>query len=97
VYSAFKQARQTVKTSGSLAVPLHLRNAPTQLAKELEHGKNYRYAHEEPGAFAAGERYFPEELGELEYYQPVERGLEIKIKQKLDHLRALNRNEPVKK
>ncbi|MEZ5594663.1 MAG: replication-associated recombination protein A [Gammaproteobacteria bacterium] len=92
VYTAFKQAMHTVKNGGTLPVPEHLRNAPTALAKQMGHGKNYRYAHDEPGAFAAGATYFPNELGELEYYQPVERGLEIKIKQKLDYLRTLNQN-----
>ncbi|MCB1815987.1 MAG: recombination factor protein RarA, partial [Candidatus Competibacteraceae bacterium] len=92
VYTAFKQAIHTVKNGGTLPVPEHLRNAPTALAKQMGHGKNYRYAHDEPGAFAAGATYFPNELGELEYYQPVERGLEIKIKQKLDYLRALNQS-----
>ena len=91
VYSAYKQARHQVQNGGTLPVPNHLRNAPTKLAKELGHGKNYRYAHDEPDAFAAGETYFPDELGEPIYYQPAERGLEIKIKQKLDALRALNR------
>jgi len=93
VYSAFKRAQHTVKSGGTLPVPDHLRNAPTALAKELGHGKNYRYAHDEPDAFAVGATYFPLELGELQFYQPVERGLEIKIKQKLDYLRALNRTE----
>ena len=91
VYSAFKKAQSEVQNGGTLPVPNHLRNAPTRLAKDLGHGKNYRYAHDEANAFAAGETYFPDELGEQVYYQPVERGLEIKIKQKLEYLRALNR------
>ena len=74
------------KNSGSLEVPIHLRNAPTNLMKELGHGANYRYAHDEKDAFAAGENYFPENE-QTRYYQPVERGLEIKIKQKLKFLR----------
>ena len=95
VYSAYKQAMQDAKSSASLDVPLHLRNAPTQLMKELDYAKDYRYAHNEPDAFAVGEHYFPEEMSAKHYYQPVERGLEIKIKQKLDHLRQLNRkNSP---
>lgn len=87
VYSAFNQAMVEVKNSGSAEVPLHLRNAPTQLMKELDYGKAYRYAHDEPEAYAAGESYFPEEVGERQYYKPVARGLEIKIAEKLAHLR----------
>jgi putative ATPase len=78
------------RNSASLDVPEHLRNAPTQFMKELGYGKDYRYAHDEDGGFAAGETYFPESMGEREYYQPVERGLEARIKEKLDHLRELN-------
>ena len=87
VYKAFNQAMAEVKNSGSAEVPLHLRNAPTQLMKELDYGKAYRYAHDEPEAYAAGESYFPEEVGERQYYKPVARGLEIKIAEKLAHLR----------
>jgi putative ATPase len=87
VYSAFNQAMAEVKNSGSAEVPLHLRNAPTQLMKELDYGKAYRYAHDEPEAYAAGESYFPEEVGERQFYKPVARGLEIKIAEKLAHLR----------
>ena len=90
IYSAWKSALSDVKQSGSPEVPIHLRNAPTRLMKELGYGKAYRYAHDEPDAFAAGESYFPEEMGERHYYQPVERGLEIKIAEKLRHLQALN-------
>jgi putative ATPase len=79
-----------VKQTGSLEVPLHLRNAPTTLMKKLDYGKAYRYAHNEPDAYAAGENYFPEELGKTQYYYPVERGLEIKIKEKLARLRELD-------
>jgi putative ATPase len=99
VYSAFQQAMAGAKNSASFDVPEHLRNAPTKFMKELGYGKDYRYAHDEAGAFAAGETYFPEAMGEREYYQPVERGLELKIKEKLDQLRQLNkgaRNKPVK-
>ncbi len=71
------------RTSGSLEVPMHLRNAPTKLMKELGHGAEYRYAHDEKNAYAAGENYFPEPLIGKRYYFPVERGLEIKIKEKL--------------
>ena len=87
VYKAFNQAMAEVKNSGSAEVPLHLRNAPTQLMKELDYGKAYRYAHDEPEAYAAGESYFPEEVGERQYYKPVARGLEIKIAEKLAQLR----------
>ncbi len=91
VYTAFAAAKQDARDSGSLAVPLHLRNAPTRLMKDLGYGKQYRYAHDEPNAYAAGERYFPEELGERVYYHPVQRGLEIKIAEKLAQLRALDK------
>jgi putative ATPase len=87
---AYKAAMSDARNSSSLDVPEHLRNAPTQFMKELGYGKDYRYAHDEEDAFAAGETYFPEEMGERQYYQPVERGLELKIKEKLDRLRKLN-------
>lgn len=90
VYVAYQQAMTDAKNSASYDVPEHLRNAPTQFMKDLGYGKDYRYAHDEEAAFAAGESYFPEAMGEREYYQPVERGLELKIKQKLDQLRELN-------
>ncbi|GAB6034152.1 replication-associated recombination protein A [Galenea microaerophila] len=90
VYSAYKQAMKTVKASGSLEVPLHLRNAPTELMAELGYGEGYRYAHDEPEAYAAGEDYFPEEMPPQNFYQPVPRGLEIKIGQKLDYLKQLD-------
>lgn len=90
VYSAFKQAMRTAKQSGSLEVPMHLRNAPTQLMKELDYGKDYRYAHDEDHGYAAGEQYFPEELNNPSFYEPVERGLEIKIAEKLRQLRKLD-------
>jgi putative ATPase len=91
VYTAFKAAMQDVQKQGSLDIPLHLRNAPTRLMKELGYGKAYRYAHDEPEAYAAGETYFPDELKGSRYYYPVERGLEIKIHEKLEHLRELDR------
>lgn len=90
VYVAFSKARQDVKCHGSLEVPLYLRNAPTRLQKELGHSDGYRYAHDEPDAFAKGVCYFPPELAAQRYYEPVERGLEIKIKQKLEYFRELN-------
>lgn len=79
VYKAFGEAMQDAKSLGSLEVPLHLRNAPTRLMKQLGYGKDYRYAHDEPDAYAAGETYFPEAMAPKQYYQPVPRGLEIKI------------------
>jgi len=91
VYSAYKSAMQLAKESGSMEVPMHIRNAPTSLMKDMGYGSNYRYAHDEADAFAQGETYFPDELGEHEIYHPVDRGLEIKIKQKLDYLRQLNK------
>jgi putative ATPase len=90
VYVAHRAAIDDVRTHGSLEVPLHLRNAPTRLMKELGYGKRYRYAHDEPEAYAAGESYFPEALGERTYYRPVSRGLEIRIAEKLAHLRDLD-------
>jgi putative ATPase len=83
---------QTVKSTGSLEVPMHLRNAPTSMMKELDYGKGYRYAHDEEEAYAAGEQYMPDELANEIFYQPVERGLEIKIKEKLDYLRNLDQS-----
>jgi len=88
VYAALGAVRADVQRYGSLDVPLHLRNAPTRLMKELDYGKDYRYAHNEAGAYAAGERYFPDGMPETVYYQPVDRGLEIKIGEKLTALRA---------
>ena len=91
VYMAYKAARQDAQHFGSLEVPLHLRNAPTKLMKELGYGDEYRYAHDEPDAYAAGEDYFPEALAPRQYYQPPARGLEIKIGEKLQHLKNLDR------
>ncbi|WKJ89530.1 replication-associated recombination protein A [Methylomonas montana] len=87
VYVAYKAAMNDARNSGSLEVPVHLRNAPTKLMKELGHGAEYRYAHDEANAYAAGENYFPEPLKGRHYYFPVERGLEAKIKEKLNFLR----------
>jgi len=89
-YMAFKQMMKTTREAGSLEVPMHLRNAPTRLMKQLDYGKGYRYAHDEPDAFAAGEVYLPDELVGHQWYQPVERGFELKLKEKLDQLRSLN-------
>lgn len=91
VYTAFKAALTDAAQSGSLEVPMHLRNAPTRLMKQLDYGKDYRYAHDEANAYAAGEKYFPDELPEKIYYYPVARGLEIKISEKLNYLRNLNK------
>ena len=87
VYKAFKLAMQDAKQSGSLDVPMHLRNAPTAFMKGLDYGKGYRYAHDEADAYAAGENYFPEALQGRRYYEPVQRGLELKISEKLAALR----------
>lgn len=88
VYSAYKAARADVAGAGTLPVPLHLRNAPTRLMKELGYGKEYQYDHDLEGGVALDQTGFPEALGERVYYQPVERGMEIKLKEKLDALRA---------
>ena len=93
VYVAYKAARAFVKQDGTRPVPMHLRNAPTALMKTLEHGKGYRYAHDEAGGFAAGERYLPDGMDAPGFYQPVERGLEIRIADKLRELRDLNNNK----
>ena len=90
VYKAYNAARAWVKQDGTRPVPMHLRNAPTQLMKALDYGKGYRYAHDEEGGFAAGENYLPEGMAEPGFYQPVERGLEIKIAQKMRDLRERN-------
>ena len=90
VYKAFGAARAFVKQDTTRPVPLHLRNAPTRLMKQLDYGKGYRYAHDEEGAFAAGERYLPDGMAAQQFYQPVPRGLEIKIGEKLDELRRRN-------
>ncbi|CDF84715.1 replication-associated recombination protein A [Pseudomonas sp. QL9] len=97
VYNAYNTARRDVAENGSLEVPLHLRNAPTKLMKNLGYGEEYRYAHDEPDAYAAGEDYFPEQLEPRQYYQPVPRGLELKIGEKLKHLAALDRASPRKR
>lgn len=87
VYKAFKLAMQDAKQSGSLDVPMHLRNAPTAFMKGLDYGKGYRYAHDEADAYVAGENYFPDTLRGRRYYEPVQRGLELKISEKLAALR----------
>ncbi len=90
VYTAFGAAKKDIEKYGTLEVPMQLRNAPTKLMKELGYGEGYRYAHDEPGAFAAGERYLPEGLPARRYYQPTPRGLEIRIGEALEKLRQLN-------
>ena len=89
-YTAFNQMRQFVREHGSAAVPVHLCNAPTKLMKELGYGRDYRYAHDEPHAYAAGESYMPDGIDEPDFYQPTDRGLEIKIAEKLAWLRGLD-------
>ncbi|NPC54677.1 replication-associated recombination protein A [Caenimonas soli] len=90
VYNAFNEAKALIKKEGTRPVPLHLRNAPTKLMKDLDYGRDYRYAHDEEGGFAAGENYFPEGMRAPEFYRPVERGLEIRIADKLRELKKLN-------
>ncbi len=90
VYNAYNRMRAFVKEDGTRPVPMHLRNAPTKLMKQLDYGKGYRYAHDEAGGYAAGEDYFPEGMPPARFYQPVERGLEIRIAEKLRQLRALD-------
>ena len=88
VYVAYGRARAFIAEDGSRPVPLHMRNAPTRLMKDLGYGKGYRYAHDEDDAYAAGERYLPDGMPEVSFYQPTERGLEAKIAEKLAALRA---------
>jgi putative ATPase len=90
VYTAYNKARALIKETGSLPVPLHIRNAPTQLMKNLDYGKNYRYAHNEEGAYAAGETYLPPEIQNTALYEPTAQGLEAKIAEKLQRLKALD-------
>jgi putative ATPase len=89
-YVAYNAARAFISQDGSREVPLHLRNAPTKLMKQLDYGKDYRYAHNEEGGYAAGENYFPDGMPEVSFYEPTERGLEAKIAEKLAHLRELD-------
>jgi putative ATPase len=90
IYEAYNSARDFVARDGTRPVPLHIRNAPTRLMKDLGYGKDYRYAHDEAGAYAAGERYFPEGMPEVEWYRPTERGLEARIRERLAELRHLD-------
>jgi putative ATPase len=90
VYKAFKEVKAFVKKDGTRPVPLHLRNAPTQLMKDLDYGAQYRYAHDEADAFAAGENYLPDGMDAPGFYRPVPRGLELRIAEKLEDLRRRN-------
>jgi putative ATPase len=97
VYNAFNQVLADVRAQPAYDVPMHLRNAPTKLMKSMNYGGEYRYAHDEPGAYAAGENYLPAELADKRYYQPVERGLELKIQDKLTHLRELDKQSAIQR
>ena len=94
---AFNKAKHDAQNEPSYPVPEHLRNAPTSLMKDLGYGAEYRYAHNEEGAFAAGEKYFPEAISDRQYYFPTDRGLEQKIKQKLDYLSQRNEQSDIKR
>lgn len=94
IYLAFEAARAAVASGASLEVPLHLRNAPTHLARALGHGAEYRYAHDEPDAFAAGESYVPEAIRDLVFYKPTTQGAELRIAERLSHLRKLDQASP---
>jgi putative ATPase len=87
VYDAYNQAREFVAKDGTRPVPMHIRNAPTRLMKDLGYGKGYRYAHDEAGAYSRGQRYLPEGMAEPEWYKPTDRGLEAKIREKLEELK----------
>jgi len=97
VYTAYQAASAEVAAGGSAEVPLHLRNAPTELMKSMDHGADYRYAHDEEGGYSAGENYFPEALKDARYYHPVERGLEKKIAEKLEYLRERDKNSTMRR
>ena len=97
VYTAAKAAMQDARERGSLEVPMHLRNAPTRLMKDLGYGDNYRYAHDEEDAVAKGEKYFPDDMSPVKYYHPVPRGLEIRIREKLDEIERMNSDTHAKK
>lgn len=96
VYKAAKAAMADAREQGSLEVPLHLRNAPTSLMKDLGYGEDYRYAHDEGGGHAAGEKYFPDDMHAVKYYHPVPRGLEIRIREKLDEIERRNQEQQSK-
>jgi putative ATPase len=90
IYEAYNSARDFITRDGTRPVPLHIRNAPTKLMKNLGYGKDYRYAHDEAGAYAAGENYFPEGMPAAKWYQPTERGLESRLKERMEELRRLD-------
>ena len=92
-YMAFNEAKAFVAEGDNSDVPVHLRNAPTKLMKDLDYGKNYRYAHNEPDAYAAGEKYFPDNLDPIEFYKPTARGLESKILEKLNYLKSQDKQK----
>jgi putative ATPase len=98
LYVAYNEARAFVADDKSREVPLHIRNAPTKLMKQLGYGKQYRYVHDEPEAYAAGENYLPDDMPDVAWYRPTDRGMEAKIDEKLKHLRELdkkaNKSEP---
>ena len=95
IYEAYNSARAFITEDGTRPVPMQLRNAPTRLMKQLGYGKGYRYAHDEEGAYAAGETYLPDGMGAVDWYRPTDRGLEAKIREKLAELRR--RNEQARK
>ncbi|QBM17115.1 replication-associated recombination protein A [Marinobacter sp. JH2] len=97
VYAAFNQCMADIKSDPDYEVPIHLRNAPTKLLKSMGHGEEYRYAHDEPDAYAAGENYFPEGIHQRRYYEPVMRGLEIKLAEKRQRLDALDKQSTTKR
>jgi putative ATPase len=90
VYVAYNAAKAFIQEDGTRPVPLHIRNAPTKLMKNLGYGKDYRYAHDEDEGYAAGENYFPEGMERPDWYRPTGRGLEAKIRERIEHLRALD-------
>jgi putative ATPase len=96
-YVAYKQARAFIKEDISRPVPIHLRNAPTRLMREMGHGAAYRYAHDEPESYAAGENYFPDDMPDVQFYRPVAHGLEIRIGEKLSYLHTLDEKARKKK
>jgi len=97
LYMAYNQCRSDVRQDPDFEVPVHLRNAPTSLMKDLGYGAEYRYAHNEPNAYAAGEVYLPEEIAQRRYYQPSDRGLESKIRAKFEKLNELDQASPQKR
>jgi putative ATPase len=97
VYTAYKAAMSDARDKGSLDVPMHLRNAPTNLMKDLGYGEDYRYAHDEDGGVALGESYFPDDMSPVKYYHPVPRGLEIRIKEKLEDIERRARERQAEK